>query len=530
MGASPMDALTKRGAEAVVPGLQARPAWRQAPVLATSLCVLAILLAYWQTAASVVAIWWRSETFAHGFVVVPICLWLTWQRRDALARLAARPWWPGLALVFLAGAMWLVMSTAVVLGPKQFALAFMIQAAIVTVLGTRVARALVFPLAFLLFAIPAGEILVPTLMDWTADFTINALRWSGVPVYREANHFSIPSGRWSVVEACSGIRYIIASLMVGTIYAAIAYTSTRRRVLFVAASIIVPVVANWLRAYMIVMIGHLSNNKYAVGVDHLIYGWVFFGVVMLLLFWVGSFWQEKSSPAPTGPVAPFSSALASSPASGRTLFAAALAAALAAGLWVPIHASIDRADRAAVPVVAVIADDNGWASSGNAFADWKPHYSGFAAETQQAFRRDGQAVGLYVAYYRNQTKGRELVTSTNLLVQPIEWNWKLMAEGSDSVEWMGRRVPVDRAEILGNQIRLEVFRLYWVDGRTTSSQYVAKALLAWSKLSGHGDEAALIVMYTPIVAAGDSPRETLRAFASAMSPSIERSLAAFRSR
>ena len=57
-----------------------------------------------------------------------------------------------------------------------------------------------------------------------------------------------------------------------------------------------PIVANWLRAYMIVMIGHLSNNKLAVGVDHIIYGWVFFGLVMLLLFWVGSFWQESPRP------------------------------------------------------------------------------------------------------------------------------------------------------------------------------------------------------------------------------------------
>ena len=249
----------------------------------------------------------------------------------------------------------------------------MIQAAIVTVLGTSVARALVFPLAFLLFAIPAGEILVPTLMDWTADFTVDALRWSGVPVYREANHFTIPVGhagrssRRAAASATSSHRS-----WSGTIYAAMAYTSTRRRVLFIAASIVVPIVANWLRAYMIVMIGHLSNNKLAVGVDHLIYGWIFFGVVMLLLFWVGSFWREKTSPAPTGLLRRFPSARASSPAPGRTLFAAALAAALAAGLWVPIQASIDREDRAAVPAVAVIADDNGWASSGNAFADWKP--------------------------------------------------------------------------------------------------------------------------------------------------------------
>src|SRR5205814_10510601 len=126
------------------------------------------------------------------------------------------------------------------------------------------------------------------------------LRWSGVPVYREANHFIIPSGAWSVVEACSGIRYIIASVMVGTIYAAIAYRSTRRRVAFLAASVLVPILANWLRAYMIVMLAHLSSNKIAVGVDHLIYGWIFFGLVMVLLFWVGSFWREDDAPEGIG--------------------------------------------------------------------------------------------------------------------------------------------------------------------------------------------------------------------------------------
>src|SRR5262249_8575114 len=184
------------------------------------------------------------------------------------------------------------------LGIKQFALVFMIQAALVTIVGTRVAWALALPLAFLLFAVPAGEFLVPTLMDWTADFVVAALRGSGVPVYREANHFIIPSGRWSVVEACSGIRYVIASLMVGTIYAALAYTSMRRRALFIAASILVPVVANWLRAYLIVMIGHLSNNRLAVGVDHLIYGWVFFGVVMLILLLIGARWREDGDARP----------------------------------------------------------------------------------------------------------------------------------------------------------------------------------------------------------------------------------------
>ena len=73
--------------------------------------------------------------------------------------------------------------------------------------------------------------------------------------------------------------------------------------MFVAASILVPIVANWLRAYMIVMIGHLSNNKLAVGVDHIIYGWVFFGIVMLLLFWSDRSGRKTTAPHAGGSVA-----------------------------------------------------------------------------------------------------------------------------------------------------------------------------------------------------------------------------------
>ena len=148
-----------RGAELVPAELRVQPAWRYVPVLAAGLAVLGILALFWQTAGSIVAIWLRSETFAHGFVVVPICLWLAWREREALAQIPAKPWWPGLAVrVAGAGALWLVTSVADVLGLKQFALAFMVQAAIVTVLGTGVARALVFPLAFLLFAVPGGRV------------------------------------------------------------------------------------------------------------------------------------------------------------------------------------------------------------------------------------------------------------------------------------------------------------------------------------------------------------------------------------
>ena len=201
----------------------------------------------------------------------------------------------------------------------------MVPLAVWAVLGTRVVEDLGFPLAFLFFAVPFGEFLMPPLMDWTADFTVGRdLRRAAFPCIAKATFFTIPSGRWSVVEACSGVRYLIASFMVGSLFAYLSYRSPVRRAAFIAASLVVPIVANWMRAYMIVMLGHLSGNRLAVGADHLIYGWVFFGVVMVLLFWIGARWREDEVPLPVP--ADMRAAAGTAPCAALWVAAAAIAA------------------------------------------------------------------------------------------------------------------------------------------------------------------------------------------------------------
>jgi len=495
-----------------------RESWLRFPVLVVMLAVVAILAVYWQTATSIVAIWARSDTFVHGFIVVPICLWLAWREREVVAARVAAPWFPGVAFVLAAGALWFAATMGNVGAVRQFALVFMIDAAIVTIIGASVARALFFPLAFLLFAVPAGEIFIPTLIDWTANFTVGALRLSGVPVYREGNHFIIPSGAWSVVEACSGVRYLIASAMLGVLFAAITYRSTRRRVMFVAASILVPIVANWLRAYLIVMIGHLSNNRLAAGVDHLIYGWVFFGIVMLILLMVGARWREDGNVKM--PVLPL--AAVTPRVQHGSLLLAAMVAVGAAGLWRPLEAMVERPRQEAhATSLSMLAGTPQWQPVA-AFVDWKPLYQGQVAELAQTFASADAPVGVYLAYYVDQDKGRELVTSTNLLVARDDWKWRQVDQGSARAQWAGQPIAFERATLRGGPYTLETWQLFWVAGHVTASPYLAKMLLAWAKLTGHGDDSALIVLYTP-GNVGDAP-DRLRKFAEAMSRSIDATL------
>lgn len=177
---------------------------------AVAAALLALLLLHRDTAGSMAAVWLRSQTFAHGLAIVPLSAWLVWRRRAMLAALPCRPAWGALPLLAVLGAAWLLATAAHVPVVRQYAFAAMIPAAVLGVLGLRQARAIAFPLLYLLLAVPFGEVFVPPLVDFTAWFTVAALQLAGIPVLREHNFLTLPTGDWSVVEACSGLRYLIA--------------------------------------------------------------------------------------------------------------------------------------------------------------------------------------------------------------------------------------------------------------------------------------------------------------------------------
>ena len=465
------------------------------------LLVLAfVLIVYRDTGIAMVTIWSRSETFTHAFVVPPIVAWLVWRQRHELALLAPKPaFW---VLLPISGAVlfWLLGDLGAVNSITQLAFVAILVLAVPALLGLPVARAIAFPLAFLFFAVPIGEFLLPQLMEWTANFTIAALRLSGVPVYREGLQFVIPSGSWSVVEACSGVRYLIASLTVGTLFAYLNYQSTKRRVLFVLVSILVPIIANWMRAYMIVMLGHLSGNKIAVGVDHLIYGWVFFGVVIMLMFIIGARWSEAEPPVGgTGPSSPTRFA----PSSASRLWAAAVSVLAIVTLPVIAESIIGRAAPPGAPALSAPASlVSGWQVTNANFSGFKPAFQNAAAETNTAYSNSGSVVGLYLAYYRKQDYGSKLVSSDNVVVASSDLVWSRVTGGTRLANFGQQSATVQTAELRrlgparpGEQDRLVVWQIYWINGTLTSSDYLAKAYSAAYRLMGRGDDSAVIILY-----------------------------------
>jgi exosortase A len=482
---------------AVLPARSAGGVWRAAAPAAV-LVLSGLLGLYGETFASIARTWLRSDTYAHGMLVVPISLWLVWRRRAVLADITPRPApWMLLPLA-LATCAWALSDLAGVNAAAQFAATSMLVLAVPALLGLEFARAIAFPLAFLFFMVPFGEFTTPTMMAWTADVTVAALRAIGIPVYRDGMQFMIPSGTWSVVEACSGVRYLIASFMVGTLFAYLNYTSASKRLLFCVVSLVVPIVANWLRAIMIVLLGHYSGNRVAVGVDHLLYGWVFFGVVIALMFWLGARWADRT-PSTAPALVPTGLRSAVVPGWGSEAWVT-VALVLALGAFPQAASRFGEAGAPGVPDLRLPDALNGTLSVGGDPERFPRPV--FVNPTAQASRHYGDVrspVMVHIAYYRRQSYGNKLANSQNVIVRSEDPAWAVSRESVRSVKVGPRDLDLRSVELRAGPLaagqpggRVHLLQVFWVDGELLIGNRHALFAGLWGRLMGRSDDAAAI--------------------------------------
>ncbi|MGD2081974.1 MAG: exosortase A [Chromatiales bacterium] len=492
--------------------------WPRA-ITEVALVLILILAIFHETLWSMVSIWLRSDTFAHGFLILPISLWLIWDRRRQIASLTPSRRYLGLLPLAAFGAVWLAARLVDIQVIQQFMLVAMLVSSAWVVLGDRVTRALLFPLGFLFFSVPVGEALVPPMMEFTATFTVELIRLTGIPVYREGLFFSLPSGNWSVVEACSGVRYLIAAVTLGVLYAYLTYRTLWKRLAFVAFSMAVPVVANGVRAYLIVMLAHWSDHRLAVGVDHLVYGWLFFGLVMLIMFSIGAIWREAPASAdPPGGAPP-------DPPGRSDSLTAPLSALLVAALWSGLAWAIDHSeDRPAGADLAVPESVGQWQQIPQEAWTWTPRILGPDRVVRAFYAAEGQTVGVYVAQYNHQRQGAELINSRNVMVPERDKAWRERARTDQQADISGRSLDVRESEIAGGTKNLLTWHWYRVGDRYTSNRYVGKALEALSRLTFGRRDGALIAVTTPLDGSKPAARQRLAAFLRAGLPALENAM------
>jgi exosortase A len=231
--------------------------------------------------------WMISNTYGHGFIILPIVIWLVFQRKSVLSTVNIAHDKRPLILLLCLSPLWFVAWLSQINVVIQFVFISLLVVLVWTFWGIKLVQQIKFPLAFLFFSIPVGDFLIPYLQFITADIAVWLLHLVNVPVYREGMYIQIPNGNFHVAEACSGIRFLISTVTLSVLFAYLYLKTLWKQIAFVLLSILVSIVGNGIRAFLMILIGHLSNMQAAVGFDHLVYGWVFFTIILVCLYWIG---------------------------------------------------------------------------------------------------------------------------------------------------------------------------------------------------------------------------------------------------
>jgi exosortase A len=475
-------------------GMGWRRQWMRSLIVFT-ICSILLLWGFRSEIAAAVEVWSTSRTFGHAFFIFPITLFLFYRLRHRLVALQPRaaPW----ALIPAAAAMlcWMIGDLATIQVVKQLAFVAVWQSLFLLVFGWRVTRTSLFPLAYTYLAVPFGISLIPILQDITAQILVHLLRFSGVPVFLEGFQIEIPTGNFLVAEACSGVRYLMVCIALGILAAYLFFRSWPRRILFVALAILVPIVANGIRAYGIVMIAHYGHYEFAAGLDHVVYGFIFLSVVTLSLLSLGALLRDghhqplldpanrpASVPAP-GPIE------TTSTGSAVQILCAVVAVALvfSAQLWT-WAAKAPPPNRGVILHAPVVASP--WVLDGEV-PIWAPTFYGTDAELQQGYRLGQERVDLDVGYYAYQRQGAEAVSDLNTISSGSEG--KVLRSQQMRVQIADIALPVNELVILHGDRPFLVWQWYRIGDESTNSRLAAKLLEMRALVTG-GDRAAAIIV------------------------------------
>lgn len=481
--------------------------WRW-PAFLVFISVACLLVTVRQTVWAMVHTWQSSKTYSHCFLIVPMFGYLVWLRRKRILSSSPCVNYAGLILLAACAAVWLLGNLGEVREIQEFALVAIFGALVWTLLGTEVLSLLWFPLLFLFFAVPFGVSLVRPLQNFTAWFAVHALTLSNVPAILESHTISLPSSIWAVAETCSGIRYLFASTVIGVFYSSIVYRSRKRRLIFVLASIVLPIIANGLRAYGIVFIAYLTNYKVAMGVDHIVYGGVFFIALQIALLSIGLRWRE----APNDYTQTASRVLAGGD-TGLTrgnILVATVAVALI--VFTPLWARHlwDRAAAAPEPEGISVIVDPAWRPLQIVDDNWDPEFCTRGREFRQQYQSGRQHIDVCWASY---SSGEETELEGPSRGYGNPGLWLLAAESVRHASFNGKQIAVDQDLLQsGTNLRL-LWTVYWVGGEYTADPSRVKLLRAKARLLGKSAATAVILLGSDDPVGGiDAAQTALRNF------------------
>lgn len=458
-----------------------------APILA--IAAAALLAAFFPTVRGLAETWLSSSSFHHGLLVAPIALWLC--LRLGPPQEAARTWPPAIAAILGGLIAWLVGRAANVNLIDQVAFVSVLIAAVALLFGPAYLRRWAFPLAFLYFMVPFGGGVLPLLQDLAAGGVIALLKVSGVAASLDGVMIRAAGGRFEIAEACAGLNFLIAAVMIAALFAHLAFSSARKILLFVVFAAGFALAANILRAYLVILAATLSEGRIAIGADHFLFGWVFYGVLLLVLIMIGRRFADAARD-------PVERGMWATPEDRQERSLRRIPAAVVASLALVVCGAaygrfvIDRAPEAEAPSFLPLFNAPGWRALPPAEV-WRARL-GHADRVVQALYQSGSlSVQINAAYFTHDREGAEIAGYDTRSYDGHEWRRISRRKEPFLAFGAPRTLDVDTIENEAGA-RLDTITLYWLDDAIIADPVALKIRQAQARLVGRQKRGGAVVI------------------------------------
>lgn len=233
-------------------------------------------------------------TYSHAYLVPFIIVYLFYileqEKRVIFRERLSLPW---LALLATSG-MGLVLTTW-----SQISLLYW-AASLATLISLafcifRFNVSTLFPFAFLVFIFPFwGALAIP--LQSLSVYVVSALMGlTNIPVYVENEFVTIPAGIFEIAEGCSGLRYVIVSAAISSLYVFLYLKTLRSALIFTSVALAGALVTNWLRIVALIVIGHETEMQSSLMTDHNNFGWYIYIPVAIFQFYIGRKLEDREA-------------------------------------------------------------------------------------------------------------------------------------------------------------------------------------------------------------------------------------------
>lgn len=382
-----------------------------APSRVVWILVGACVAGLWPTVTALVRVWRDMYDYHYGVLIAAVTIVWLWRIRREIDSSSVRPVRAALPLAVLVIAVWTIAYRANSELMQQLLLPVMLVLAVYAAAGPQVCRHVAPPLAYLYFAIPIWDQLVPFLQALTTAVAESLLGVIGVPTQVEGHHVTIPSGRFSIIEGCSGQRYLIIALAFAALAAAIEGLRWRKLLLLLLLAVGLALITNWVRVVTVIYAGHVTEMQhYLVAQEHKSFGYALFIPLLLAIMWMA----RRMAAHTMHETAPRAAVERLPQQRSADWLPVAMISALPILVWaLPLHG------RVPAKLAPLSIATGAWQGPLPADSQWHPRFVGPTQERRAAYAIAGERVEVYLNVYTLQTQGRELIFHGNS-VAPAE--------------------------------------------------------------------------------------------------------------